>query len=164
MGKEGELEISNTIVVYKFVLGIGETLLGLSILFYGRAIVRIYEHYQVKELLEDPHDRLIAFTKTLLPFLLSNQTYFIIFLFLLGLSKIIGSIALWRGHDWGLDLIVGLFVILVPFNIVELVNHPTPVKLVYFLIDLLITFYLVEFKPHKYLKRLYRKFIAGPRH
>lgn len=156
MEKSEEIKISKVIVVYKFLLGIGETLLGLSILVWGRSIIRVYQQYQFRELLEDPHDRLINFLRPVVPFLATQGSYFVAFLLLLGLTKIIGAIALWRGHDWGLDLIVGLFVFLVPFDIVEIFYRPSPVKVFYFLINLLITFYLVEFKPHKYIKRLLR--------
>lgn len=153
-----DIRISKTIVVYKFILGVGELALAFSLIIFGRNLGRVYQQYRVRELLEDPHDRLIAFIQYISPVLAQNRNYFIGLLILLGVTKVCGAIALWRGHDWGLDLIVGLFVILVPFDIAELFYRPTLVKFIYFFINLLITFYLIEFKPHKYLRRLVKKY------
>lgn len=159
INKEDDIKISKGIVLYKFILGVGELSIAFSLIFFGRNIGRIYQQYRVRELLEDPHDRLIKFIQGVSPYLNQNRTYFIGLLLILGITKVIGAIGLWKNKEWGLDLIVGLFVILIPFDMIDLIIKPSFIRVVYFLINVLITFYLLEFKPHKYLRRLKKKYL-----
>ncbi|MBI3366145.1 DUF2127 domain-containing protein [Candidatus Roizmanbacteria bacterium] len=123
-------------------------------------MVRFYNQYRFKELLEDPHDLLINITdKIVAPLILHHRIYLMIFLIVLGLTKIIAAIGLLYEKKWALDLVIGLFIILLPFDIFTLFSHITFLKLLYFLINLLIVFYLMEFKPQKHLQRL-KKYVT----
>lgn len=162
MEKRSKHEVSRAVVFYKLVTGVVEVVLGAGLLVFGKNIGRIYSHYRVRELLEDPHDVLINFVSKFIATFVAHQRVYIMYLmfslFLLGLVKIIASIGLLRNKEWGLDLMIVLFLVLLPFDIATLFYQPSFLKLIYFLINLLITFYLLEFRPHYYIKRLKRYF------
>ena len=56
---EEEFHVSKYIIIYKFVLGFIEFILGLGILFYGKKAAVLYRNYKANEFLEDPRDLLI---------------------------------------------------------------------------------------------------------
>lgn len=158
MTKSNAIHISKTVIIYKFVTGVIELILGLGILFFGRNIARIYVQYEIREFLEDPHDILIAVTdKVVAPLVIHHRVYLMFFLIVLGITKIIAAIGLLYKKEWGLDLLIGLFIILLPFDIFTLFSHPTFLKAIYFLLNVFIALYLIEFKPHTYFLR-YIKF------
>lgn len=158
MKKSAASNISKTVVYYKLVTGVIELILGLGILFFGKNIYRIYSAYKLKELLEDPHDLLINLVGKITPTLIHYRTYLMIFLIVFGLVKIIGAIGLLYDKEWGLDLLILFFFLMLPFDIYTLLSHVTFLKTLYFLINTLIALYLVEFRPHtyfwKYIKKL----------
>lgn len=154
---EEEYHVSQVIIIYKFILGFFELLLGLGILFGGKQILDLYENFKSQEILEDPHDLLITVVEKLVPFILHHQTFIIFALVALGIVKMIGSVGLWQRKHWGLDLLVGLTIILLPFELYQLFPKPTLLKLSYFLINILIALYLVEFKPKDYFTRLKKR-------
>jgi len=158
MSKSLSNQVSKTVVIYKLITGIIELLLGLSILFFGRNIAKIYTHYKVKELLEDPHDLLITVIEKIVPFLSHHRVYFMLFLIMFGLVKVIGAIGLLYDKEWGLDLLIIFFVLMLPFDVYTLFSHPTFLKAIYFLINVFITMYLVEFRPHTYFWKYIRFF------
>ncbi len=164
MKKSTASRVSKTIIFYKLITGIIEFILGLGILFFGRNIAKMYTHYKVRELLEDPHDLLITTIEKIIPILIHYRTYFMIFLIVFGTVKIIGAIGLLYNKEWGLDLLILFFFLMLPFDIYTLFSHPTFLKTLYFLINALIALYLVEFRPHtyfwkyiKYLKKMMRR-------
>lgn len=150
---EQEYHVSQVIIVYKFVLGFFELILGLGILFGGKQILDLYENFKSQEILEDPRDLFITVIEKLLPIILHHQTFIILALIALGVVKMIGSIGLWYRKHWGLDLLVGLTIILLPFELYQLFPKPSLLKLSYFLINILIALYLVEFKPKDYFAK-----------
>jgi uncharacterized membrane protein (DUF2068 family) len=158
MKKRVASDVSNIVVLYKLITGLIEFVLGVSILFFGRNISLIYNHYKLSELLEDPHDLLINIIGKITPFFNYYHIYFIVSLIGFGLVKIIAAIGLFYEKEWGLDILVLFFFIFLPFDIYTFLFHPTFLKVLYFLINLLITLYLIEFKPHiyflKYIKYL----------
>jgi uncharacterized membrane protein (DUF2068 family) len=150
MKKSTKDNISKTVVYYKLITGIIELILGLGILFLGKNISRIYASYKLKELLEDPHDLLINIVGEITPILRHYHTYLMVFLIVFGVVKIIGAIGLLYDKEWGLDLLIMFFFLMLPFDIYTLLSHITFLKTLYFLINTLIAFYLVEFRPHTY--------------
>jgi len=151
--------VSKTIVIYKFVSGIIELVLGLGAIIFGKKIVVFYNQFKVRELLEEPHDLLVTTITKITPFLFQHRVYIISLLLILGTVKIVGAIGLMYEKEWGLDLLIGLFIILLPFEIYGLLTGFSVANLLYFLINLLITLYLIEFKPHRYFLRLKKYFI-----
>jgi uncharacterized membrane protein (DUF2068 family) len=153
--------VSKTVVLYKLITGLIELILGLGILFFGRNISRIYTNYKLNELLEDPHDLLINIVEKIIPVFVHYHTYFMIILVVFGLVKIIGAIGLFYDKEWGLDILILFFFLMLPFDIYTMFSHPTLLKTLYFLTNTLITLYLIEFKPHtyfrKYIKYLIKK-------
>ncbi len=151
---EKEFHVSIYIVVYKFVLGLSEFGAGVTIAFFGSALYRVYESSLIKELTEDPHDVLARLSEMVVPNLLTHSGFVVIYLFVLGLAKMIGAIGLVYKQDWGVDLLVVLTILMAPFQIVGLILHPQVLDLIYLVVGLLIALYLIEFKPKAWVSRL----------
>lgn len=161
MDKKKRREISKIIIFYKLITGLIELVLGLSILFFGKNISRIYANYKLSEFLEDPHDLLINIVGKITPIFIHYHVYFMIILIVFGAVKLISAIGLLYRKDWGLDLLVLFFFLMLPLDAYTLFSHPTFLKTVYFTINTLIILYLIEFRPHtyfwKYVKYLKKK-------
>lgn len=151
---EREFHVSRYIIIYKFFLGLIELALGLGIVFFGKQAFRIYYHFRSQELFEDPHDLLGRLLEKVVPYISEHRGYIVFFLIVLGLTKIIGAIGLLYRKHWGLDLLVGLTIILLPFEVFNLLIHLSLSKFIFILINILITLYLVNFKPREYILRL----------
>lgn len=153
-----ELHISKYIIVYKFVLGLIELILGTGIIIFGKPILTIYRKYSVRELLEDPHDLLANILEKIIPYLTAHLGYLVVILLVLGVVKIIAAIGLFYKKHWGLDILILLTVILLPFELYNLFLRPSPIKIVYFVINIFIALYLVNFKPHQYFSGLKNRY------
>ncbi len=152
---EEEFHISKYIIVYKFILGAIEAILGVGILVYGNKILALYQQYRTRELLEDPRDLFVNITDKVVPYLSKNIRLVVLILIVLGIIKIVGSIALLKKKHWGLDLLVGLTFIILPFQTVDLLLHPAVSKIIFLILDALIAFYLVQFEPRKYFSKMF---------
>ncbi len=150
---EKEFHVSRFIIIYKFILGVLELILGLGVWIFGDRVLAFFTNYKAQELSDDPHDLLVTLLEKIIPFILEHKGYIIIILLLLGIVKIVGSIGLFYKKHWGLDLLVGLTVFLLPLDLYELFLHPTWPNLVYFIINILIALYLVEFNPKGYFTK-----------
>lgn len=151
---EKELHVSRYIIIYKFILGLIELILGLGILFFTKQIYEVYLNFKTEELLEDPHDLLGNILEKVIPYVSQHQGYIVLILLTLGLVKIAGAIGLIYGKHWGLDLLVGLTLLLLPFEGYSLAVHPSVEKFAYFFINILIALYLVNFQPKEYFSKL----------
>ncbi len=144
------MNVSRGIIIYKFVLGLVELLLSIGIMVYGKKMYIIYAHFRSQSLLEDPHDLIVVVTEKFLPYLLMHRGYLILILFILGVVKMIGAVGLYYRKHWGLDLLVGLTFILLPFELYQLLSKFTLLKLIFLVINGFISLYLVEFRPKDY--------------
>ena len=151
---EKEFHVSVYILVYKFMLGIIEFLVGLAIALFGTKIYTVYQTSLIKELSEDPHDLLARISENFVPNVLTHSTYIVVYLIVLGLAKILGAIGLIYKQNWGVDLLVGLTILMAPFQIVYLIMHPNLFDLIYLIIGLLIALYLIEFRPKAWISRV----------
>ena len=151
---EKEFHVSVYILVYKFTLGIIEFLAGLAIALFGSKIYTVYQTSLIKELSEDPHDLLARISENFVPNVLTHSTYIVVYLIVLGLAKILGAIGLIYKQNWGVDLLVGLTILMAPFQIVNLIIHPNLFDLIYLIIGLLIALYLIEFRPKAWISRV----------
>ncbi len=151
---EQELHVSIYIVIYKFILGLVELASGLALVFFGERIYRVVQASLLKELSEDPHDILARLAETIVPNVLTHGGFVVISLVVLGVAKIAGAIGLVYKQNWGVDLLVGLTMIMAPFQIVNLILHPHIFDLLYFVVGLLIALYLIEFKPAAWISRV----------
>ncbi len=154
-----ELHVSKYIIIYKFILGIIELILGTGIIIFGKPILSIYRKYSVRELLEDPHDLLASILEKIIPYLTAHLGYLVVILLVLGVVKIVAAIGLFYKKHWGLDLLIILTMILLPFELYNLFLRPSPIKIVYFIVNILIALYLVNFKPQQYFSNLRKRFI-----
>lgn len=155
MNKNKDHIFSKLVVYYKLLTGFIEFLLGLSIVFLGKKIANVYTSYKLNELLEDPHDLFINLIGKITPIFVQYHTYFIVTLVLFGVVKIIAAMGLLQGKEWGLNILVIFFFIMLPFDIYTFFSHPSLTKTVYFFVNTLITLYLTEFKPFNYLFKYY---------
>ena len=151
---EKEYHVSRYIIVYKFLLGLFEVVLGLGIIIYGKKIYTLYLNFRNSELLEDPHDFLAQIVERLVPFILAHQGYVVFILLLLGITKMVGTVGLWYKKHWGLDVLISVTIALLPFEIYAIIAHPSLTKTSYFIINLFIALYLVNFKPKHYFTNL----------
>ncbi len=151
---EKEFHVSIYILVYKFMLGLIEMSVGLAIALFGSKIYQLYQTSMIKELSEDPHDLLARLSESIVPNLLTHNTYIVLYFIVLGLAKVLGAIGLVYKKNWGVDLLVGLTIILAPFQIVNLILHPNFFDLLYLIVGLLIALYLVEFRPKAWISRV----------
>lgn len=153
---EKEFHVSVYIIVYKFAYGLAESLMGLAVALFGRSLYQLYETRLIRELSEDPHDSLARISESFVPHLLTHSTYIVLYLVLLGVAKMLGAIGLIYKQNWGVDLLVGLTILMAPFQIVNLVVHPNWFDLMYLTVGLLIALYLVEFRPGAWISRIIR--------
>ncbi len=154
---EQEYHASLYIIFYKFITGIFEVLLGAGMVFFGKQIIDLYQTFVYQQVLEDPHDLIAAVSEKVVPYLLEHQGSVIFLLIIIGIAKIAGAVGLWYHKHWGLDIIVGLTVLLLPFQIADLITQPTLTKIVFLALNLLITLYLVEFQPRSYFRNLHHR-------
>ncbi len=153
-GLEKEYHVSRYIIAYKFILGLFETFLGIGTIIFGRRIYEIYLNFKSNELLEDPHDLLVSIAQTAIPYLFAHRGYVIFILLLLGITKMVGSVGLWYRKHWGLDVLIAVTIALLPFESYYLIIQPSFSKTAYFLINILIALYLVNFNPKGYFTNL----------
>ena len=151
---ENKFHVSSYIVAYKFVLGLSEFAAGLTISVFGSRIYQIYQASLFKELSEDPHDFLARLSESVVPNILTHNTYVVIYLLVLGLAKMVGAIGLIYKQNWGVDLLVALTILMFPFQVVNLILHPHIFDLIYLVVGLFIALYLIEFKPKAWVSRV----------
>jgi uncharacterized membrane protein len=151
---EEEFHVSWYIIAYKAIFGLTEFLLGTGIIFFGQAALRWYRVVTIAELSEDPHDVLVRVTAHVVPTILTHNTFIALYLILLGAAKIAGAIGLIYKQHWGVDLLVGLTFIMLPFQIIQLAMHPSLPDFLYIVTGLLIALYLVNFRPRQWARRV----------
>ena len=154
---EKEYHVSWYIIAYKLFFGLLELFSGITIMFFGRTALLWYHVYAIQELSEDPHDLLVRLTEGIIPNVLAHHTFLALYLILLGGAKIAGAIGLIYKQNWGVDLLVGLTVIMLPFQLVQLARHPSFADFLYIFIGLFIAMYLVNFRPHEWVAHVATK-------
>jgi uncharacterized membrane protein len=159
MDQKKALHVSTLIIVYKATLGFFELLAGIAIAFFGNQLLSDYMLQLSQELSEDPHDLLANLSLKIIPNLFTHNTIIVISLFLLGITKIAGAIGLIYKLNWGVDLLVGMTVIILPFQLVNIISHPTFFNFLYLVLGILIALYLVQFKPKAWVSRIFQKSI-----
>lgn len=154
---EQEYHVSWYIIAYKFLFGLIEVVLGAAIAVFGRMALVWYRVFAAQELSEDPHDLLVRLTEGVVPNLLAHHTFLVLYLILLGAAKIAGAIGLMYKQTWGVDLLVGLTLIMLPFQLVQLTRHPSLPDFIYISIGMFITLYLINFKPKEWATRVAKR-------
>lgn len=154
---EKEFHVSWYIVAYKLLFGLSEFLLGIGITIFGRAALHWYRVVATRELSEDPHDVLVRLTERIIPNILAPHTFIALYLVILGAAKIAGAVGLIYKQHWGIDLLVGLTFIMLPFQLVQLLMHPSLPDFLYIVTGLLIALYLVNFRPHDWAARVSKR-------
>lgn len=158
MDQKEAFHFSWYITVYKFVLGLVELITGLGIAFLGKQILARTMLQLSLELSEDPHDLLAHLFIRILPNIFTHNTYIVLSLILLGITKIAGAIGLFYKRNWGVDLLVGLTILMLPFQLFDLISHRSYFGLLYIAVGIMIALYLIQFKPKAWISRVLRKF------
>ena len=151
---EKTYHVSWYIIAYKLLFGLTEFLLGLGIAFFGKTALFWYRFYATQELSEDPHDLLVHITAGIIPNLLAHHTFLVFYLLVLGSAKIAGAIGLIYKQHWGVDLLVGITILMLPFQLVQLIRHPSVFDCLYITIGLFIALYLINFRPDEWASRM----------
>ena len=154
---EEEYHVSWYIIAYKFIFGLAELLLGIGIALYGKIALSWYDVYVTQEFSEDPHDLVIRLTRGFVPNFLTHNSFLVFYLCLLGSAKIAGAIGLIYKQTWGADLLIVLTVLMLPFQIIQLVMHPSLLDFLYISLGIFIALYLVNFHPKKWAHRMVKK-------
>lgn len=152
-----ELRVSWYVIAYKLLFGVTELLLGAGIALFGKAALHWYRILALRELSEDPHDVLVRLTERFIPDVLTHRTFIVLYLILLGAAKIAGAVGLIYKQRWGVDLLVGLTFLMLPFQLVQIVLHPSLPDFLYMLTGLLIALYLVSFRPREWATRMSKR-------
>ena len=153
---EKEFRVSIYVLIYEFILGLFELAAGLTIALFGSRIYAVYQTSLIRELSEDPNDLLAHLSETFVPGLLTHNALVILYLIIFGLAKIAGAIGLIYKQNWGVDLLVGLIIVMAPFQLYEFITRPNFLGLLYLIGSLLIALYLVEFRPGAWISRMLR--------
>jgi uncharacterized membrane protein len=156
MAQKDPYHFSWYVIVYKAGLGLFELISGLGIAIFGKWILAQYLLKLSQELLEDPHDLLANLTKGIIPSFFNHNTFIVISLIVLGLTKIAGAIGLIYKKNWGVDLLVGLTAIMLPFQLYNLIVNRSWVDFVYILVGLAIALYLIQFRPRAWISRIFK--------
>lgn len=151
---ETQYHVSIYIIIYKFLLGVIEFSLGVIVTVFGTEIYHSVQNSLLRELSEDPHDLLARIAESIVPNVLTHNTVVVITLLVLGVAKMAGAIGLMYKQNWGVDLLVGLTIIMAPFQIVSLILHPRIFDTLYLLVGFVIALYLVEFRPKAWISRV----------
>ncbi len=151
---EAQYHVSIYIIIYKFLLGVIEFSLGVIVTVFGAEIYRSIQNSLLRELSEDPHDLLARIAESIVPNVLTHNTVVVITLLVLGIAKMAGAIGLIYKQNWGVDLLVGLTIIMAPFQIVSLILHPRIFDTLYLLVGFVIALYLIEFRPKAWISRV----------
>lgn len=151
---ESTYHVSWYIVAYKFLFGFVEFFSGISILFFGHQALYWYQHLVRRELVEDPHDLAVRILESVVPGLLMHNTFLAFYLVLLGTAKMVGAVGLIYRQHWGVDLLVGLTFLMLPFQLASLILHPSFASFLYITGGLLIVLYLINFQPKEWAKRV----------
>ncbi|GEM_PF-1731944 len=154
---EEEFHISRLIIAYKFILGLLEFLLGVGIILFGKNAVIFYQNFKSSEVLEDPHDLLVGITEKIVPYLFKHKDYVVLILIILGLVKMMGSVGLIYKKIWGLDLLLGVTVLMLPFQLFSFLRNPSLFDFIYLVIGIFIIFWLVNFKPKEYIHKFKKR-------
>lgn len=149
-----EFHVSWAVIAYKFLFGLFESLSGIGILIWGTQAYDLFLRIVSKELTEDPHDVLANLTIRFVPNLLLHHTFLAIYLILLGVVKLAGVVGLIRQKNWGVDLLVGLTILMIPFQTISIIGHPDVMEILYFSFGLFIALYLVNFRPLEWMSRI----------
>lgn len=157
MDRKEALHASRLIIIYKFALGLIELTSGLGIALFGKQLLAQYFLQLSLELSEDPHDVLAHLSLAVIPNLFTHNTIIVITLIVLGIAKIVGAIGLVYHKNWGVDLLVGLTVIMFPFQLINIIRHPTFFDFLYLLIGIVIALYLIQFQPKAWVSRVFQK-------
>jgi uncharacterized membrane protein len=150
---EEKYHVSWLIIAYKLSFGLSELFLGIYITLFGRVALLWYQAQTIQELTEDPHDLLVRLTEGVIPNVLAHHTFLAIYLIILGTAKAAGAVGLIFKQNWGVDLLVGLTLIMLPFQVIRLTLHPSIIESLYVVIGLIIAMYLINFRPHEWIKR-----------
>lgn len=134
-------------VAYEFIGGFVELFLGFGVLFLGNSFNAFYQAFALSHLREDPNLFVRTIERTI-PFLLNHKAYVIVYFLVFGLSKIMGGIGLWYEKVWAIYMVILLSFLLLPFEVIDFIARPSPFKLIYIIINVLIVAYLVRFQPH----------------
>jgi uncharacterized membrane protein len=141
------------ICFYKTIWGIGEVALGFFMLFFVNGLIR-------QELLEDPQDIFVHFLiygAHVRPETSASIGNLFIFF---GTVKLIIALSLWFRSRKMRHVLIVFLAMITSFAFVDAIFRYTPFKIVSFIADAAILFYLWKVIPHHFTHPEYKKGLA----
>ena len=72
-----------------------------------------------------------------------------------------GTIGLWYRKHWGLDILMVVTILLLPFELFSIAEHPSLTKASFFIINMFIALYLVDFNPKGYFTKFKKRWYTS---
>lgn len=139
--------------IYEIITGLFESTIGIGLMLYEQKMFRLYIELRYSGFFGSYHDLVISLTEKFIPYILSHRLFVGVFLVLIGIIKIISAFGLIYKKHWANSLLTGLLVIFLPFDIAGIVHHPSALKILFFLINLLLILYLTTPKTINSLRK-----------
>ncbi len=139
------------VVLYELVVGSIETTIGLGLIIFGEELQELYFNFRNTGILDSPHGLIITSVQKYAPFLSAHYLFIGIYLFLVGLTKIICGIGLSQRKRWADYLLVGLLLVFLPLDIVGLLHHPSITRILFVSLNIVIILYLTRDKIVKHI-------------
>lgn len=131
------------IVLFKGLLGVLYVGLAIGVFSFmnqdlGELAYRLVDTFNL-----DPDNRFIDAALTLIPSITPQLLKQIaIGTFLYGSLELVQAIGLWYRQIWAEWLVIGATILLIPFEVHEIVRHATPIKFGVLVLNVVIVFYL----------------------
>lgn len=154
-GKTSHFPVTfDLVILYELFTGILESATGLGLIIFKEEIQEFYVNLRDTGFLDSYHRFFTDLLSRLIPFVVDHHIFIGIFLVCLGLGKLVSGVGLMYRQLWAEHLLIGLLLVFLPLDFFELLRHPSLVKIMFILTNLLIVLYLTR---DRFLKKLFRK-------
>lgn len=138
------------IIVYEFVHGLLEFLLGLGMIVFGKQIIDLYQSLENSGFIQGSNGLLSNLLEKAAPYLLTRHTYIALLFIGLGIVKVISSIGLLYKKTWAAYLLIDFLILLIPLDLVSIISRVSIFRIFYLVANILVVLYLVGFDPKRY--------------
>lgn len=139
------------VVLYELVVGSIETTIGLGLVIFGEDLQELYINLRSTGILDNPHGFVISTVQKFAPFLSAHYLFIGIYLFLVGLTKVVCGIGLAHRKRWADYLLVGLLLVFLPLDIMGLLHRPSLTRILFVSLNVVIILYLTRDKIVKHI-------------
>lgn len=141
----------NFVIIYEVVAGTLEATVGIGLVIFQEELQELYQYLRDLGLLGNYHNLLASLFDKTVPYLVNHHLLIGLFLTIIGLTKIICGIGLFYQKKWADNLLIGLLLVFLPPDIIGLLQHPSELKSLFLITNILIIFYLSRNKIVKHM-------------